>query len=258
MTNAPFSARLGSVARAPFAVLKQFRPDRPIHTVGVGLEGVLTRTGTGASGISWIDESGQDTVRARFSRSAGFPHGWPDILGLALRCPAPVAEGTDGSPSERTDGAAGEHTGAPVGDCADILLATSGSGRLTRFVPTFHRRVPDGAFTSFMPYRGTNGPVLVAARSLPRAEPLPSRPDLFLASIAAEPWSLDLHWATPLGGWRRFGTVVMRPGRPVDQTERFDPLRNVPVGATNYGWTHCLREPSYELARTSPEPRHRA
>jgi hypothetical protein len=240
MTPAPISALLGSVARAPFAVLKQFRPHRPIHTVGVGLEGVLTRSGSGTSGIGWIDDAGQDPVRARFSRSAGFPHGWPDILGLALRCPAPAAGGeVDGAEADGTDV-----------DGADLLLATSGAGRFSRFVPTFHRRVPDGAFTSFMPYRGTNGPVLVAARSLPRAEPLPTRPDLFLASITAEPWHLDLHWATPLGEWHRFGTVVLRPGRPVDPSERFDPLRNVPAGAANYAWTHRLREPSYELARS--------
>lgn len=57
----------------------------------------------------------------------------------------------------------------------DVLLATAGAGRLSRFVPTFHRQVPATAFASFMTYRGERGPVLVAAHPEPRAEPLPAR-----------------------------------------------------------------------------------
>ncbi|MCD1144315.1 hypothetical protein LQU92_03540 [Kocuria sp. LUK] len=234
MTPAPVSAVLGTVATAPFAVLKRFRPHRPIHTEGVGLEGTLLRTG-GASGIRWIDEPGQDPVRARFSRSFGFPHGWPDILGLALRVP-----------------------GAEPGDRADVLLATAGEGRLSRFVPTFHRRVPESAFASFMPYRGDRGPVLVAARPEPREQPLATSPDRFRQSLAGNPWVLDLLWATPTGPWQRFGTLELRPGAPFGPDERFDPLLNVPVGARNYGWTHRLREPSYTLARTPRERPGRA
>jgi hypothetical protein len=233
------SALLGRVAAAPFAVLKQFRPRRPIHSEGVGLDGVLTRTGGGGSGVRWIDDAGQEPVRARFSRSFGFPQGWPDILGLALRVPASAR-------------------GGPAAGAADVLLATAGSGRLSRFVPTFHRHVPDGAFASFMPYRGAHGPVLVAAHPEPRAAPLPARPDRFRESVAAEPWVLGLYWATPLGPWRRFGTVELRPGDPFDATERFDPLLNVPAGAKNYGWTRRLREPSYTLARTPRERLPRA
>ncbi|MFE7631958.1 hypothetical protein [Kocuria sp. NPDC057446] len=234
MTAAPISALLGSAARAPFALLGLFRPQRPIHSEGVGLEGLLTRTGGGTSGIRWIDEPGEDPVRARFSRSAGFPQGWPDILGLALRCPVPPSGQMEGRSHGR----------------ADLLLATAGSGRLSRFVPTFHRHVPDSAFASFMPYRGLNGPVLVAAHPGPRAERLPARPDLFRASVAAEPWVLGLHWASPLGPWQRFGTVELGPGAPFGEDERFDPLLNVPTGAENYEWTYRLREPSYTLART--------
>lgn len=234
MKTAPLSALLGSAARWPFALLKQFRPERPIHTEGVGLEGTLVRAGSGTSGVEWIDTAGRDPVRARFSRSIGLPQEWPDILGLALRCPVPLAAGgpVDQDPQ------------------ADILLATAGSGRLSRYVPTVHRHVPDAAFASFMPYRGVNGPVLVAAHPEPRAERLPARPDRFRASVAADPWVLGLYWATPAGPWHRFGTVELRPGAPVDAAERFDPLLNVPPGAANYAWTHRLREPSYVLART--------
>ena len=45
MRTEAVSALLGRVAAAPFVVLKQFRPQRPIHSEGVGLDGVLTRTG---------------------------------------------------------------------------------------------------------------------------------------------------------------------------------------------------------------------
>ncbi len=237
MTTAPLSALLGSALRVPFVLLKQVRPQRPIHSEGAGLEGVLTRTGGGSSGIRWIDEAGEDPVRARFSRSAGFPHGWPDILGLALRCPVPPSGQIDG----RSDGR------------ADLLLATAGGGRLSRFVPTLHRYVPESPFTSFMPYRGLNGPVLLAAHPQPRSEPLPARPDRFRASVAAEPWRLSLSWATLLGPWRRFATVELSPGTPFGDDERFDPLLNVPTGAENYDWTYRLREPSYSLARIPGE-----
>ena len=241
MTTAPLSAVLGSALRAPFALLKQVRPQRPIHPEGVGLEGTLIRTGGGSSGIRWIDDAGQDPVRARFSRSAGLPHGWPDVLGLALRCPA------------RTPGP--DATGDGVGD---VLLATTGSGRFSRFVLTLHRHVPRGAFGTLMPYRGPGGPVLLAAVPEPRAERLPARPDLFRAAVAVEPWVLGLHWATPLGPWQRFGTVELRPGAPFSGDERFDPLLNVPAGAENYVWTHRLREPSYALARAPRKDPRRA
>ena len=39
--------------------------------VNLGLEGTLVRTGSGTSGVEWIDATGQDPVRARFSRSIG-------------------------------------------------------------------------------------------------------------------------------------------------------------------------------------------
>ena len=289
MKTAPLSALLGSVARGPFALLKQFRPERPIHTEGVGLEGMLVRTGGGTSGVEWIDAAGSDPVRARFSRSIGLPQEWPDILGLALRCPMPPTAGgredqeppaaggrvdqklpPAGGPADQKPPLAGgwqdqepppaggfaDKALPPVGGSADqdpradILLATAGSGRLSRYVPTVHRHVPDEAFASFMPYRGANGPVLVAAHPEPRADRLPARLDRFRASVAAEAWVLGLYWASPVGPWHRFGTVELRPGAPVDAAERFDPLLNVPPGAGNYAWTHRLREPSYVLART--------
>lgn len=248
MTTAPVSALLGRAARVPFAVLKQFRPHRPIHSEGVGLDGTLVRTGGGGSGVRWIDEPGEDPVRARFSRSFGFPHGWPDILGLALR--VPTAAGT-ADPRRAVEGDVQPSR-------ADVLLATAGEGRLTRFVPTFHRHVPGTAFCSFMPYRGDHGPVLLAAHPQPRDRPLPARPDRFRSSVAARPWAIGLYWATPLGPWQRFGTVELRPGTPFDDTERFDPLRNVLAGAENYAWTYRLREPSYALARTPREELLRA
>ena len=267
MKAAPLSALLGSLARGPFALLKRFRPERPIHTEGVGLEGMLVRTGGGTSGVEWIDTAGQDPVRARFSRSIGLPQEWPDILGLALRWPVPPAVGgsadqeppaVGGSADQEppTAGGSADEALPPAGGRADqepradILLATAGSGRLSRYVPTVHRHVPDEAFASFMPYRGANGPVLVAAHPEPRADRVPARLDRFRASVAADPWVLGLYWASPVGPWHRFGTVELRPGAPVDAAERFDPMLNVPPGAGNYAWTHRLREPSYVLART--------
>lgn len=211
------------------ALIGQFRPGRPFHPAGVWLAGTLTRFPGGGSGIAWIDEGGQDRVRARFSRGVGLPESWPDVLGLAVRCPGPAAGATD------------------------ILLATTGRGRLTRYLLSPHRDVRQGFFSSMMPWRGRRGPILLAAASGARSRPLPAHRAAFTADLAREPWQLDLYWAAPLGAWRRFARLELSPDAEGDDRDRFDPLLNTPTGAGTYGWARRLREPGYARARSSPD-----
>jgi hypothetical protein len=79
----------------------------------------------------------------RESRSVGLPEGLPDIHGLAVRVTNP-----DGTPG-------------------DLLLATTGWGRLTRFVLTVSRTTYGRPMTTLLPYRTDAGPVLLGARSDP-------------------------------------------------------------------------------------------
>ncbi|MDQ0850050.1 hypothetical protein QFZ65_001988 [Arthrobacter sp. B3I9] len=216
----------GLAFAAGFKALKVLRPDRPIHPSGVALAGTIERQGGGsASGIGWIDSAGTDPVRARLSRSLGTPQGWPDIVGLALRI------STETGP-------------------ADVLLASTllrWPGRLL-LIP--QRHASSSNLTSLMPYKGADGPVLLAARTEPPAPRLPAAPDGFREALASGTWTLGLYHSRPTGRWHRFGTLtlVLDPDE-ADTAMRFDPLVHTLPGAGNYRWAARLREPSYSAAR---------
>ena len=149
------SGAAGVAFAALFKVLKTLRPDRPIHPAGVALTGTIERSpGTTGSGIRWIDSPGSEAVTARLSRSIGTPPEWPDILGLAIRITTETGH-------------------------ADLLLASTGMSRAGRWFLTPHRTASTSAFTSLMPYKGTNGPVLLAARPASTTPRLPSSPQAF-------------------------------------------------------------------------------
>lgn len=213
----------GRLFAAAFAALKAFRPNRPIHPQGVLLAGTLEITGGPASGIARLDSPGTVPVRARLSRSFGFPPDWPDVVGLAVRL-------------ETDDGA------------ADLLLASTGWRVPGRFALTMHLTAGAARLTSLMPYRGSKGPVLLGARTVGEDPGAPRRirPDAH--------WDLGLFWATPRGDWNRCGSLHLAPvldaeGRVQDTPLRFNPLLNVLPGAGTYPWTRGLREHSYRLAR---------
>lgn len=215
----------GRAFAAVFAVLKLVRPDRPIHPKGTGLSGKLTRTGTPGktSGVDWLDTPGTDPVTARFSRSAGLPEKFPDILGLALRLPR------------------------PDGGSTDLLFASTGWRFPGRFLLQPKLGVPSAALTTLMPYQGRRGPVLVGLRTLS----LPS------GTVRKGEWVLGLYWAEPTGSWQRCGELRLQAAaHPADTPLRFNPLENPPPGAQTYAWARRLREHSY---RTAQQPaRHAA
>ncbi len=224
--NDPLSGAAGLAFAAGFKALKALRPVRPIHPVGVALTGTIARQpGTQKSGIAWADTAGNDAVSARFSRSIGTPPGWPDILGLALRI------STDPGP-------------------ADVLLASTGLSRPGRFVLTAHRHASNSKLTSFMPYQGSAGPVLLAAFPERTGQWLPAGPEAFRRALGGATWTLGLYHARPAGPWLRFGSLALTldPTTP-DLPTRFDPLEHTLPGAGTYGWTRRLRKPSYEAAR---------
>ncbi len=68
------------------------------------------------------------TVTARLSKGAGTGHGWPDVLGLALRVPT------------------------QAGDW-DVLLSTTGADRFSRLLPRFVRRWNGARLGTLAPYR---------------------------------------------------------------------------------------------------------
>src|SRR6185436_3705237 len=125
-------AALAGATRA----LAMIRPaEKPLHPLGVTLIGRIDRSGVGpVSGVPWLDETGQDEVLVRLSRAVGLPTALPDIHGMAIRV------------------VCAEHRG-------DVLLASTGWGRVGRFVLIAGRRPESRPLTSLLPYRTTGGPV---------------------------------------------------------------------------------------------------
>ena len=224
------AATAGRVFARAFAAVKTLRPDRPIHPAGLHLRGRLEREGGPfRSGIAWLDAAGSDDVEARLSRSVGFPPGWPDIIGLAVRLTV------DGWP-------------------VDILLASTGMSRAGRYVLRMHRSVGPAALTTMMPHEGTGGPVQLAARTLRPHGRLPADPPGFRDALGSSGWMLGLYHGCPGAPWQRFATLTLRPSaEAADTPVRFDPMQHPIPGAGTYSWTQALREPSYAVARRPAE-----
>lgn len=210
------SRMLASVGGAVLAVGTQVvaavRPARkPLHPDGEVRAGRIFRHGSAEkTGVAWLDEAGEDDVDVRLSRAIGLPRTLPDIHGLAIRV---HGRGTDGG-------------------AGDLLLATTGLGRVTRFVLTFGRRPQARPLTTLLPYETESGAVLIAAEG-----------------IGAE--SYELSWAHPSGVWHRFGVLRLSTGPGTDPEISFDPMRRQLAGLRQYPAVRRLREPAYLSARRS-------
>lgn len=112
---------------------------KPLHPRGTVWRGEITRTGAGLvpTGVPWLDEPGRDDAIVRVSAAIGFPHGWPDIQGVAMHLP----------------GQAG----------ADLLFASTGAGQVTRFMLRLVRPTSRHVASTLLPYRGPRGPIMLAA-----------------------------------------------------------------------------------------------
>jgi len=147
-------------------------------------------------------------VLVRRSRALGLPTGLPDIHGLAVRVPL--------------DG----------GGHGDLLLATTGRGRLTRFVLTAGRTPYSRPMTTLLTYRTPSGPTLLAA-------------------VSRSEHHYELAYASPGGAWHPFADLVLSATAGPDALVSFDPVRNTLPGLENYDWVRRLREPAYGTARLS-------
>ena len=189
------------------------RPARkPLHPDGEVVRGRILRHGTEEpTGVAWLDEPGEDDVVARRSRAIGLPRRLPDIQGLAVRV--------------RVSGADG-----------DILFATTGLGRLTRFVLTASRHPRTRPLTTLLPYATDSGPVLLAAEGSERG-------------------TYDLSWAHASGEWHPFGVLLLSTVR-ADAEISFDPVLHQIPGLRQYASVRRLREPAYLRARRSRADSH--
>lgn len=201
----------GQVLRAATGIVSARPADKPLHPRGSVVPGTLHRSGADArTGAAWLDQAGDDQVVVRLSRAVGLPAPLPDIVGLAVRVPT-------------EDGRYG-----------DLLLASTGLGRLTRYTLTAARSPYARPLTTLLPYRTPAGAVLLSA-------------------VFRDQTTVGFAWATGTGRWHHFAELVLHE-EPVDEADRllsFDPVRNALPGLETYDWVRRLREPAYATARRS-------
>lgn len=182
---------------------------KPLHPQGSVVRGTLHRHGSPVpSGVAWLDEAGEDAVLVRQSRAVGLPAPAPDVHGLALR----VTTGP------------GAH--------GDLLMASTGLGRLTRFTLTAARSAYRRPLTTLLPYRTPAGPLLLSA-------------------VFRDPAAVELAWAVGAGPWHPFADLALTEdaAEADDAPLSFDPITHPVPGLEPYGWVRRLREPAYATAR---------
>jgi len=188
--------------------LAALRPARkPLHPQGDLFSGRLLRRGSDErTGVAWLDEPGEDEVTVRLSRAIGLPRDLPDIHGLALR-----VHGVSGG---------------------DLLFATTGRGRLSRFLLTASRHPRGRPLTTLLPYETDSGALVIGA-------------------VGVEAETYELSWARPAGEWHAFATLRLSTHHSGDPEISFDPVRHQLTGLRQYPAVERLREPAYLRARRS-------
>lgn len=216
----------GRLVAVPLGALARRRDGKPMHPRGVVLGAVLERQGGDPPwGVPFLDAVGREEVVVRLSRGAGLPEPLPDLLGLAVRLDTGL--------------------GAPV----DLLLSSTGRGRLTRVVPVL-RRDAASAYCSIMAYRCAAGPVRIAA--LPAGDGAPSDPRPLAEAVRRRPLVFVLAAARGTGEWRPFGRLTIGdPGGPLDPDLRFDAVRHPPPGLVPDGPLARFRAPAYAAAQAA-------
>lgn len=225
------STRLGSALRAAAAASGQVlgvllgavgraRRGKPLHPRGTVHDATLTVWGSQRSWhVPLLDEPGEHRCVVRVSRAAGLPPPLPDVQGLAVRLEDPTV---------------------------DLLLSTTGVGRATRFV-LLPRRTERHPMTTLLPVRTAAGPLQL--RLTPAAEDAGARTWLLSAARGTGPWE-------PVG--RLVAEVRPRDPDP-DPPIRFDPVRHLPAGVSQYTWVRLVRDPAYVRSRQwSPASRWRS
>ncbi|MGA5096069.1 phosphodiesterase [Streptomyces lavendulocolor] len=186
-----------------------------LHPDGLVCPGVLDVPGTGTAdaapwGVPFLDRAGRYDAAVRWSRALGLPAGRPDGLGLAVR----------------VDDAGGP--GVPL----DLLMTSSGTGRLGRHVPLPRRDALAGPYSTLLSYRTGGRERVVAAFPVRTGHRrVPGDPDALRRALDLTPVRLALCAAAPDEPWRPFATLTVRAPRPAAGGTLSARLRPVPPRA---------------------------
>ncbi|MGJ9374267.1 hypothetical protein [Nesterenkonia sp. CF4.4] len=201
-----------------FAVVGALRRNRPIHSVGTVVPGRLIIDAPGTTGSALFDSVGETPLIGRLSGSASWSVELPDIMGLAVRIPG------------------GGHHGGEV----DLLFASTGTGRLTRYILQLRTSSGTGPLTTMFPLTGVEGNIVF------RLDPEPRNDYRLSYSRNSRPWqSLGRVSLEPSG------EPTQRSNDPAgsdDLTLRFRPVANPPSGLTVPAWVRAVRAPAYKAA----------
>lgn len=195
------------------------RRNRPIHAVGTVVPGALVIDAPSTIGSALFDTAGETPLIARLSRSASWPVKLPDIMGLALRIPG----------------------GGPDGGAADLLFASTGTGRLTRYILQFHTSATAGPLTTMLPLTGPEGNIVFRLD--------PETQDHYQLSFSRDsaPWQA-IGWVS-LQSPREPAQRSSRSAGPDDARLRFRPVAQPPTGLAVPTWLRAARSPAYGIAR---------
>lgn len=209
----------GLALGAGLGVIGAVRRNRPIHAVGAVVPGNLVIDAPGTTGSALFDAAGETPLIARLSRSASWPVSFPDIIGLALRIPG----------------------GGSDGGAADLLFASTGTGRLTRYMLQFHTSAATGPMTTMLPLSGPEGNIVF------RLDPGPQNQYQLSYSRYSGPWLAlgRVSLETPREPIQRSS----RPAGPDDAQLRFRPVAQPPSGLIMPMWQRAARSPAYGIAR---------
>jgi hypothetical protein len=196
---------------------------KPLHARGHTHRGILTIDAPLPDlDVPLLADRGLHPCVIRLSRAMSTPEGWWDIGGFALR----------------VDGA------GPGSEPADLLFASTGTGRLGRHVLRFTRRPLREPMSTLLPVRAGESSLLLLVRPHgPSADGgVEGRSD------APHPMQFELSAGLDDGSWRPVGLIGI--GLPVDDASpRFDPLVRRLDGTVPPTWVTALREPAYRVAR---------
>lgn len=181
-----------------------------LHPFGVSCQGELEMHSAGPRwGQAWVDEPGHYEVSIRWSRATGLPARWPDALGLALR-----VHNADGH-------------GRPL----DLLLTSSGAGRLTRHVPLPRGNALSGPYSTLLAYRVGNTTAVLDARPVTSGARMGGDLIGLRSALHLAPRVFRLGASRPGEGWRHLGTITTGAPLPASSTytSSYDPyLHHLP------------------------------
>ena len=185
---------------------------KPLHAVGRTWDAELRIDAPAAHlGVPLLVDRGVHPCTVRVSRAMSTRPGCWDVGGLAVRLPA---AGTSGG-------------------AADLLLATTGTGRVSRYVLRPVRWAASRSLTTLLPTRAGEHSLALLAR--PRGDEVVPREYELAASLDGGPW-------------RAVGLLQLRLEQ-ADAAMRFDPIVNELAGTSPPAWVVAVREPAYRWAR---------